>query len=232
MATGRDENGVCGVAVQAMVLNGVDMVSVLIADDHSFIRAGVEAVLRTSRFHIVAGTASGEETLDAIATHDPAIVLLDINMPGMNGVQTLEALRARGDRRPVVLLTAEISDRQLLSVMRAGVDGIVPKDGAEDELIDALEIVAAGGRSIAPPILQRALDLSLNPDAGGPLDRLNPRERRIARLVARGLRNRDIGAAMNIGEGTVKVYLHTMYQKLGIENRTELALLAVNDTAD
>ncbi|MCX7283069.1 MAG: response regulator transcription factor [Novosphingobium sp.] len=97
------------------------MIPVLVADDHGFIRAGVEAVLRGSRFSIVAATASGEETLDAIKTHDPEIVLLDINMPGMNGVQTLEALRSRGDTRPVVLLTAEINDRQLLSVMRAGV---------------------------------------------------------------------------------------------------------------
>lgn len=205
------------------------MLSVLVADDHCFIRAGVEAVLRGSRFRVIGGTASGEETLDAIATHDPAIVLLDINMPGMNGVQTLETMRNRGDRRPVVLLTAEISDRQLLNVMRAGVEGIVSKDGAEDELIDVLDKVANGQKAIAPQFLQRALDLSLNPEASGPLDRLNPREKRIARLVARGLRNREIGQEMNIGEGTVKVYLHTMYQKLGIENRTELALLAVND---
>lgn len=208
------------------------MVSVLVADDHSYIRAGVAAVLRGSRFQIVAGTASGEETLDAIATHDPQIVLLDINMPGMNGVQTLEALRARSDKRPVVMLTAEITDRQLLAVMRAGVEGIVLKDGAEDELIDALEKVSTGQKSISANLLQRALDISLNPAAGGPLDRLSPRERRISRLVARGMRNRDIGQQLNISESTVKVYLHAIYQKLAIENRTELALLAVNDPAD
>lgn len=207
------------------------MIPVLIADDHGFIRAGVEAVLRGSRFQVVAATASGEETLDAIETHDPAIVLLDINMPGMNGVQTLEALRAREDKRPIVLLTAEINDRQLMSVMRAGVDGIVSKDGAEDELVNVLEMVSAGQKAIAPVFLQRALDISLNPE-GGPLERLNPRERRIARLVARGMRNRDIGQELNIGEGTVKVYLHAMYQKLNIDNRTELALLAVNDPED
>ena len=207
------------------------MIPVLVADDHGFIRAGVEAVLRGTRFQIVAATASGEETLAAIETHDPAIVLLDINMPGMNGVEALEVLRSRGDKRPIVLLTAEINDRQLLSVMRAGVDGIVSKDGAEDELVDVLEKVHGGQKSIAPMFLQRALDLSLSPQAG-PLDRLNPRERKIARLVARGMRNRDIGAELNIGEGTVKVYLHAMYQKLGIENRTELALLAINDPGD
>jgi two-component system, NarL family, nitrate/nitrite response regulator NarL len=208
------------------------MVSVLVADDHGFIRAGVAAVLRGSRFDVIAATASGEETLDAIQTHDPAIVLLDINMPGMNGVQTLETLRARGDRRPVVLLTAGITDRQLLAVLRAGVEGIVSKDGAEDGLIEVLDTVAAGRKAIAPEFLERAVELSLNPEPGGPLGRLNQRERRIARLVARGLRNRDIGAELNIGEGTVKVYLHAMYQKLGIDNRTELALLAVNDPSD
>lgn len=208
------------------------MIPVLVADDHGFIRAGVEAVLRGSRFHIVAATASGEETLAAIETHDPQIVLLDINMPGMNGVQALEAMRARGDQRSVVLLTAEINDRQLLAVMRAGVEGIVSKDGAEDELVEVLEKVHTGQKAIAPVFLQRALDLSLRPEGAGPLERLNPRERRIARLVARGMRNRDIGQELNIGEGTVKVYLHAMYQKLGIENRTELALLAVNDPGE
>lgn len=208
------------------------MISVLIADDHGFIRAGVEAVLRGSRFQIVAATASGEETLAAIDTHDPVIVLLDLNMPGMNGVQTLETLRAKGDKRAVVLLTAGINDRQLLAIMRAGVDGIISKDGAEGELIDVLERVHSGEKAIAAAFLQRALDLSLSPDSGGPLERLNQRERRIARLVARGMRNRDIGAELSIGEGTVKVYLHAMYQKLGIDNRTELALLAVADPVD
>lgn len=207
-------------------------VPILVADDHGFIRTGVEAVLRDSRFHIVAATASGEETLAAIDTHDPEIVLLDIKMPGMSGVQVLERLRTRGDRRRVVILTAELSDTNLLAIMRAGVEGVVSKEGAGDGLVEVLERVAMGERVIAPDLLQRALDLSLRPDGAGPLDRLTPREKRIARLVARGMRNRDIGAELDIGEGTVKVYLHTMYQKLGIENRTELALMAVNGFDD
>ena len=136
------------------------MIPVLVADDHGFIRAGVEAVLRGSRFSIVAGTASGEETLDAIETHDPAIVLLDINMPGMDGVQALETLRERGDKRSVVLLTAEINNQQLMSCMRAGVDGIISKDGAEDDLVNVLEVVHSGERAISPKFLQRALDLA------------------------------------------------------------------------
>jgi two-component system nitrate/nitrite response regulator NarP len=131
-----------------------------------------------------------------------------------------------------VVLTAEITDRQLLAVLRTGVEGILSKDGADEDLVEVLEKVADGQKAVAPAFLQRAVDLSLNPAAGGPLDRLNPRERRIARLVARGLRNRDVGHELNIGEGTVKVYLHAIYQKLGIDNRTELALLAINDPGD
>ncbi|WP_333837353.1 response regulator transcription factor [Novosphingobium sp.] len=212
--------------------DGSARVPILVADDHGFIRTGVEAVLRDSRFHIVAATASGEETLAAIDTHDPEIVLLDIKMPGMSGVQVLERLRTRSDRRRVVILTAELSDTNLLAIMRAGVEGVVSKEGAGDGLVEVLERVAMGERVIAPDLLQRALDLSLRPEGAGPLDRLTPREKRIARLVARGMRNRDIGAELDIGEGTVKVYLHTMYQKLGIENRTELALMAVNGFDD
>lgn len=204
------------------------MIPILVADDHGFIRAGVDAVLRGTPFQVVATAASGEEALAAIEQHDPAVVLLDINMPGLNGVAALEALREKGDERPVVLLTAEITDRQLMAVMRAGVQGIVSKDGAESELIQVLERVHAGEKAIAPAFLQRALDLSLKP-ASNPFAKLNARERDITRLVAKGMRNREIGQQLNIGEGTVKVYLHAIYQKLNIENRTELALMVVND---
>lgn len=204
------------------------MIPILVADDHGFIRAGVEAVLRGTPFQVVATAASGEEALAAIEQHNPAVVLLDINMPGLNGVAALEALREKGDERPVVLLTAEITDRQLMAVMRAGVQGIVSKDGVESELVQVLERVHAGEKAIAPAFLQRALDLSLKPVIN-PFAKLNARERDITRLVAKGMRNREIGQQLNIGEGTVKVYLHAIYQKLNIENRTELALMVVND---
>ena len=202
---------------------------VLVADDHGFIRAGVEAVLRGSRFAVVAGASSGEETLVAIATHDPGIVLLDINMPGGGGLRVLETLRARGDARPVVLLTAEIDDADLVCAIGAGVQGIVFKDGAEDALIAVLDTVARGNRAIDPALIARARAAAERPAPARLSDVLTPREWHIATLVARGMRNRDIGLAMTIGEGTVKVYLHTIYQKLGIDNRTELALLAVRE---
>jgi two-component system nitrate/nitrite response regulator NarP len=202
------------------------MVAVLLADDHPFMRAGVEAVLRGTRFDIVAMANDGDEALAAVALHDPAVCIFDIRMPKKTGVEALQALRASGDMRPVVLLTAALEDRSLLAAVRAGVNGIVLKDGAEDALLDALEKVAAGDKAIPQVLLQRALDLSL---AGGnldPLASLAPRERQIAALVGRGMRNREIADALAMSEGTVKVYLHTIYQKLGIKNRTELALIA------
>lgn len=166
-------------------------VSILVTDDHSFIRAATATVLNRSRFQIVAGTATCEETLGAIETHDPVIVLLDIDRFDINGVQVLEALCARSNRRSVVMLTAEITDCQLILMLCAGVDGIVLKDGAETALIDALEKISTGQKSISASLLQRTLDISLNLGAGSPLDRFKSRERRISRPVTRGLRNPD-----------------------------------------
>lgn len=206
------------------------MTRVLLADDHPFMRAGVEAVLRGTHYELVATAASGSEALNAIAHHEPAVCLLDIRMPGLSGVQVLERLRASGDPRPIVLLTADLEDRDLLAAVRAGVNGIVLKDSAADDLLACLDAVAHGGRSIPPELLQRALDLSLD-GARGPLASLAPREREIAALVATGLRNRDIAARLGMSEGTVKVYLHGIYQKVGVENRTELALLAHDGTS-
>jgi two-component system nitrate/nitrite response regulator NarP len=202
------------------------MTSVLLADDHPFMRAGVEAVLRGTRFDIVAMVSDGEEALAAVARHDPDICIFDIRMPTRSGVEALQALRDKADMRPVVLLTAALEDHALLAAVRAGVNGIVLKDGAEDALIDALERVRRGEKAIPQALLQRALDLSLSGGKADPLGPLAPRERQIAAEVGRGLRNREIADALAMSEGTVKVYLHTIYQKLGIKNRTELALIA------
>jgi len=199
---------------------------VLLADDHPFMRAGVEAVLRGTQFHVVAMANDGDEALTAVARHDPEVCIFDIRMPKRSGVEVLQAMREKGDMRPVVLLTAALEDHSLLGAVRAGVNAIVLKDGAEDALLNALEKVDSGQKSIPEDLLQRALDLSLTGGKADPLAPLAPRERQIASHVGRGLRNREIAEALAMSEGTVKVYLHTIYQKLGIKNRTELALIA------
>ncbi|WP_120715904.1 response regulator [Tsuneonella amylolytica] len=202
------------------------MKSVLLADDHPFMRAGVESVLRGSAYELVAMVSDGDAALAEVAARDPDICIFDVRMPIRGGVAALEALRARGDRRPVVLLTGELDDRALYAATQAGVNGIVMKNGAEDSLLHCLDTVAAGGRSIDPAIIQRALDLTLSGGGADPLARLAPRERQISELVAKGMRNREIAERLSMSEGTVKVYLHGIYQKVGVENRTGLALLA------
>lgn len=201
------------------------MTGILLADDHSFMRTGVQAVLRGSNFDIIATASNGDEALVAVGRYNPDICVFDVRMPGKTGVEALQHLRERGDNRPVVLLTAGLEDHALLSAVRAGVNAIVLKDEAEECLLDALRKVESGQRSVPERLLQRALDLSLTGDSD-PLAALAPRERQIAAQVGRGLRNKEIADALAMSEGTVKVYLHTIYQRLRIKNRTELALIA------
>jgi two-component system nitrate/nitrite response regulator NarP len=202
------------------------VITVLLADDHPFMRAGVEAVLRGTRYSLVETVCDGEAALAAVARSNPDICIFDVRMPGRDGVSTLEAMREGGDQRPVVMLTAELTDRALYAAVKAGVNGIVLKNGAEDSLIECLDTVMLGGRAIDADLMSRTLDLAITGGNLDPLARLAPRERQIAELVAQGLRNREIADRLAMSEGTVKVYLHGIYQKVGVENRTGLALLA------
>ena len=205
------------------------MTRVLLADDHPFLLAGVESVLRGSGYRVIAKLPDGEAALAALGTARPDLLILDVKMPKRDGIDVLLTLRARGDNRPVILLTASLDDHRLLEAVKAGVNGVGLKEGAEDILLQCLDAVRAGKRWIEKELLERALDLSLKggrrPD---PLGALAARERAIVRLVAQGRRNREIADDLGMTEGTVKVYLHNIYQKLGVENRTELAVLATD----
>lgn len=203
------------------------MIPVLIADDHPFMRAGLAAVLASTDYRIVATAGTGAEALTLVHDHDPALCVFDVAMPDGDGVETLRAMRRRGDNRPVILLTAQIDDGPLLDAIEAGANAILGKEGAEDTLLDTFAQVLAGRRVIAPALIQRATEESARRRAPSPIAGLTPRERTIVSHIAKGHRNRDIAADLGITEGTVKVYLHALYQKLGIENRTELAVLAL-----
>ena len=208
------------------------MIPVLIADDHAFIRAGVEAVLRPTEYHIVAAVGSGDQVAAAVLEHDPMVCVLDVSMPGGGGIEALKALRRAGDMRPVILLTAMIEDGQLLDAVEAGVDGIVGKEGAEETLVATMDAVLAGNKAIGPEFVQRMLQEQARRKIPSPFAALTPREKTIVSCISRGYRNRDVAAELGITEGTVKVYLHALYQKLHIDNRTELAVLALDNRAD
>ncbi|GFM29118.1 response regulator transcription factor [Novosphingobium sp. PY1] len=203
------------------------MTSIVLADDHLFLRAGVEAVLGRLGMSILASVDHGTAALAAIERHDPDIVILDVNMPGMNGITVLETIRARGDSRPVILLTADLDDTALLAAVRAGVNAIVFKQGEGSSLQDAIASVIAGKRAIDPTLLDRALTLTTTMPRLSPLEMLNQKERQIAEAVALGMRNREIAIDTGMSEGAIKVCLHRIYEKLCIDNRTELAAMVL-----
>jgi len=202
------------------------MSRILIADDHPLMLSGLEAVLRNTNYQVVAKARDGLELFALLASSRPDILIVDINMPGRNGIEVLRTLRSKGDQRPVILLTADLHDDALADALELDVNGIILKDGAETLLITCLDQVARGGRWVDGALVQRALSLARRDDGQrGPLAQLTVRERAIAQLVGQGLRNREIGAELGLTEGTVKVSLHRIYGKLGIESRVELAML-------
>lgn len=201
------------------------MTRILIADDHAFLRAGLEQVLGSLGYAIAASVGDGEAALAAIEAERPDLAILDIRMPGRGGVGVLEALRDAGDDTPVLLLAAEVDDAALVGAMRAGVNGILMKDTEADALKQAIETVMAGQRAIPMGMMERAFALVTQPAPPDPLDSLSERDRRIVEGAAAGLRNRDIAQNLAISEGSVKVYLHRIFDRLNVSNRTELALL-------
>jgi two-component system nitrate/nitrite response regulator NarL len=198
---------------------------VVVADDHRFFRSGVEAALTSCGFEIAASVGDGNQALDAIEAENPDLVFLDVRMPELDGVTLLERLRARHDRRPVIVLTAELLNDDLVRLMRAGVDSIVFKHEPESHLCEAIKSVQQGKRHIPGELLDRAFATTASGGAPSPLDALSTKERQIALEVGQGKRNREIGEKLGLKEGSVKVYLHHIYNKLGISNRTELALI-------
>jgi two-component system, NarL family, nitrate/nitrite response regulator NarL len=201
---------------------------VLIADDHRFFRSGVAAALESCGVEIAGSVADGEEALRAIESEDPDIVLLDIRMPVLDGVAMLEALRSTNDMRPVIVLAAELRDTELVRLMKAGVNSIVFKHEPDDQLMEAIKAVQNGDRRISGALMDKAFRLAAAREGATPLDDLTNKERKIANAVAEGRRNREIGEEMGLSEGSVKIYVHKIFLKLGITNRTELALLIRN----
>ena len=202
------------------------MIRLLIADDHAIIATGVAALLRDTDYELVSEVRDGGLVLAAIAETQPDIVILDERLPGMAGLDIFRALRASGDRRPVVLLTGSLSERRAIEAIEAGVEGLVLKHDAPDRLLHCLDEVHAGRRWIEQHLLQRALDRATGqPAANGPLSRLTPRERAIVQMVGDNLRTRAIADQLGISEGTVKVHLHNAYEKLGVSSRVEIVLL-------
>lgn len=202
------------------------MIRLLLADDHPIVLDGLEQLFRLEEDCEVVGRArDGVETLRKLRELRPDVLVLDVRMPRGDGMEVLRALAAEELPSRVVLLTAAIDDQDLLTAIRLGAQGVVLKEAAPERLVDAVRRIAAGGHWLEPGLVSRALGRRRG--AEPPEERpLTPREREIVRGVARGLRNREIADQLHITEGTVKIHLHHIFEKLRVKGRVELALLA------
>lgn len=197
---------------------------ILIADDHPMIRTAIEVLLRDTGLTIVGSATTGDEAIRSVEELNPDVLLLDVQMPGGSGLDVLRTLRAGGRKLRIVLLTAGIEDPALMEAQALKVDGMVLKNSDPAYLIECLDAVRAGRTWLDPELRERTAELIENVPAERPS--LAPRERELIKCVRQGLRNREIAAQLGVTEGTVKVYLHNVFDKLGVKNRTELAIRA------
>lgn len=204
-------------------------IRLLLADDHPIVLDGLEQLFRLEQdFEVVARCRDGEETLRALQVHRPDVVVLDIRMPRGDGLDVLRGIEGGGLLTRVVLLTADLGEDQLVEALRLGVGGVVLKEMAPQLLVEAVREVHAGRRWLDKGSMDRALGRLLQKEEGSreAAEVLTPRELEVVRMVARGLRNRVIAEQLFISEGTVKMHLHNIYQKIEVDGRLELAVYA------
>ena len=199
------------------------MTRVLIADDHPMIAAALEMLLRGSDYELVGRARSGSEALKQVERLKPDLLLLDVNMPDGSGLDVLKQLRESGHAPETFLLTAGMDDVQLLAAAALEPEGMVLKTSDPALLLECMEQVRGGQTCIDPEIAERTRHAQ---EKAKKAPSLTPRECELIDLVRQGLRNRDIAAQLGVTEGTVKVYLHAIFDKAGVDNRTELAMRA------
>ncbi|MGI8541490.1 MAG: response regulator [Rubrobacteraceae bacterium] len=200
-----------------------ETIKILVADDHPMLREGLVAVLSTREdFEVVGEAKNGREAVERVKSLSPDVVLLDLEMPEMDGVEALETLQKEGVETKALVFTAYDTDERILGAIRAGAKGYLLKGSARKDIFGAIEAVAAGGSLLAPDITSRLLTHMRN----GPLETLTPRESEVLKLIAKGMPNREIATELFISERTVKFHVSSLLAKLEAENRTEAVAVA------
>lgn len=207
---------------------------VLLIDDHTLFRVGLEGLLASRGIEIVASVSSGQDCLRLIEELKPDVTLLDMRMPGIDGLGVLKTIRAHTQELPVVMLTTSTDENDLLESLRSGAQGYLLKDMEPDELVLALrDIVNEGKTVVAPdlaPILARAVQGKPPEDVEketSPFAELTPRETEILGLLAEGQSNKAIARNLGISDGTVKLHVKAILRKLDVHSRVEAAVMAV-----
>ncbi|MPZ28201.1 MAG: response regulator [Micromonosporaceae bacterium] len=210
------------------------MISVLLVDDEALVRAGLRMILETADDLVVVGDAEdGHAAVEAVRRHRPDVVLMDIRMPGLDGLAATAALRAREHPPAVVVLTTFDSDDAVFRALEAGATGFLLKDTPPAELLRAVRLAAAGDSMLSPAVTRRVIERFTAEDrsqrrraALSRLDVLTDREREVLIQVGLGHANADIATRLYLSEATVKSHITHLFDKLAVTNRVQLAIAA------
>ncbi len=216
-----------------------DPIRVLVVDDHDLFRSGLKALLTEEGF-VVADVSSGTEALRRLEVQRPDVVVMDLNMPELYGIETTRRIMESFPGLPVLMLTVSTEQEQVVEAVLAGASGYLLKDADLQEISAGVRAAAAGQAAIAPRVgsgllarirEQGAPDAAAPPrppaSSRSPLDALTDRERDVLRLVARGAENSEIAQQLHLSSSTVKSHLSAIYDKLGVENRVQAAIAAM-----
>jgi DNA-binding NarL/FixJ family response regulator len=208
------------------------VIRVVIADDQELVRAGFRMILGAHEDIAVVGEAgNGREAVEAARLHRPDVVLMDIRMPGVDGIEATRRLMEHADAPRVLMLTTFDLDEYVYDALKAGASGFLLKNAPPDRLVDAIRTVAAGDALLAPSITRRVIEQYVSRPRTGPepppqLAELTDRELDVMRHIARGLSNAEIAAELILSEATIKTHVNRVLTKLGLRDRTQAAVLA------
>jgi len=205
-------------------------VRVLVADDQSMVRAGFRMLLSDEPdIEVVAEASNGLEAVDKAARFDPTVVLMDIRMPELDGLEATRRILAAHDRTRVLILTTFDLDEYVYEALRAGASGFVLKDDPPEQLLAAIRTVAAGDALLSPSVTKRVIKQFTTiprPKPPEAFDELTTREQEVFRLIANGLSNPEIAQELHISEATVKTHITHILQKLNLRDRVQAVVLA------
>ncbi|MCJ7702051.1 MAG: response regulator transcription factor [Anaerolineales bacterium] len=212
------------------------MIKVLLADDHHLFREGLSRLLQDAPgIEWVGCATNGEEAVELTARHNPEVVLMDVNMPGMGGLEACRQIRTSHPQAAILMLTISEQSEDLFEAIRLGARGYLLKNASTQELLEAIRQVNAGEAPITPAMAVKLMDEFAVLSSGGPsqpeldarTENLTDRELDVLRLVAQGLSNKEIGAALSISPLTVKSHLRSILDKLHLRGRVEAAAWAI-----